>query len=347
MPTDATSPDPLDELLAAHYNALVTDLTTTLDLDAGLTEALQPRHFTNLTAHLHTRLDLDAGLAAILDPTPLPDADLPRPSEEGSWLTQLVELLGSLDAPTRLRLRARPDFITLISQAHFAPALDLDLTRALDRALAHALDLTRARNLTRDRARDLTLDLTLALDLARDLDLNLARDLACDLACDLAHARALDRDLDRNRARDRDLALARDLARNLDLDLDRARARDLARDLDLARILDAVLADIRDRALDLAESLELNRAWGDPDVPTVQQVRELGAHLKRLAEDFTGADLSRADLSTTNLEGVLWSSATRWPTGWVGRIHAESVDLGDGTFRVVGRGQPDREFADR
>jgi hypothetical protein len=333
MTTDATSPDPLDGLLEAHYNALVTDLTTTLDLDAGLAEALQPRHFTNLTGHLHTRLDLDAGLAAILNPTPLPDADLPQSSEEGSWPTQLVELLGSLDAPTRLRLRARPDFIKLISQTHLAPTLNLYRARARDLARAH--------DFARDLARDLAHDF--ARDLARDLDRDLDRARNLDRARDLDLARALDRaltlDLTLDRALDLALALALALARDLALALALAGALD--------RILDAVLVDVRDRALDLVEGLELNRAWGGSDVPTVEQVRELGAHLKRLAEDFTGADLSRADLSTTNLEGVLWSSATRWPTGWKDRMHAESINLGDGTFRVVGRGQPDREFADR
>jgi hypothetical protein len=343
MTTDAASPDPLDGLLEAHYNALVTDLTTTLDLDAGLAEALQPRHFTNLTAHLHTRLDLDAGLAAILDPTPLPDADLARPSEEGSWPTQLVELLGSLDAPTRLRLRARPNFIKLISQAHIAHALNLYRDRALDLTLDRDRAHDLAHDFARDLARDLDRDLDRALNLARARDLDLARALDRALNRDLA----LDLDLDRDRALDRALNRALDLALALALALDRDLALALALARALDRILDAVLADVRDRALDLVEGLELNRAWGGSDVPTVEQVRELGAHLKRLAEDFTGADLSRADLSTTNLEGVLWSSATRWPTGWKDRMHAESINLGDGTFRVVGRGQPDREFADR
>ncbi|MGH3866771.1 MAG: TIR domain-containing protein, partial [Pseudonocardiaceae bacterium] len=62
----------LDRWLADQYRALVTDLTTALDLEAGLREAMIPARHADLVADLRDVLDVEAGLSAIVPATPDP-----------------------------------------------------------------------------------------------------------------------------------------------------------------------------------------------------------------------------------------------------------------------------------
>ncbi|WNZ48745.1 TIR domain-containing protein [Leptolyngbya boryana CZ1] len=103
----------------------------------------------------------------------------------------------SIDAPYKL---------AAIRAFYFARALDLDL----DRALARALDLALAHDFALDLTRALVLDCDRALDRARALIRVLDGALARDRALDLAHDFALDFALDLARDFARDLALAHD-----------------------------------------------------------------------------------------------------------------------------------------
>ncbi|GIG63789.1 hypothetical protein [Phytomonospora endophytica] len=50
--------------------------------------------------------------------------------------------------------------------------------------------------------------------------------------------------------------------------------------------------------------------------------------------DFTGADLSAAELGDVPLAGIRWSPATRWPDGWAGHVEALSVEREPGRYEI-------------
>jgi len=350
MTANNSSDDRLDSWLEAQFTAFVHDLTGTVDIQAGFAEAIQSSRFTELVTDLDGLLNLGAGLAAILPTTPSSDPSPAAPSaahddaQPRSWATRYAAMFTSLDAPTRLGLRTHPLHAALRSSVGLLTELDpvarraQTLTEAL-RARAHARahdltrDLARDLDLARDRARDLDRDLARARARDRDRDLALDRDRALDRALARAHARA--HDLARGLARDLDLARARD--RDLDRALDRARAlaHDLAHDLDLARAraLDLARALARDLARDLVhENLDARSA----DPTSLLGLRDV---LDQVADDFIGADLRSASLDGVSLEGIRWSTATRWPADWEERIRAGSFELEPGVFEIGGRGR--------
>lgn len=66
--------------------------------------------------------------------------------------------------------------------------------------------------------------------------------------------------------------------------------------------------------------------------------RELLAALDSLTLDFTDADLRQTDLTGLDLEGVQWSSRTRWPADWEVLIAEHSEDIGHDLYEVRHRG---------
>ncbi|HEY1175721.1 MAG TPA: hypothetical protein VGF17_06160, partial [Phytomonospora sp.] len=50
--------------------------------------------------------------------------------------------------------------------------------------------------------------------------------------------------------------------------------------------------------------------------------------------DFTGADLSAADLDDVPLTGIRWSPATRWPAGWAGHVAERSAEREPGVYVI-------------
>lgn len=293
--------DAVDQWLADQRCAMVNDLATTLDLEAGLREVMIPARYADLIADLHGVLDVEAGLSAIVSATPDDSSDAdpgesPPDPHLATGLHGLVRAIASASPTSRLAMRTQPApiLIDALARAHdHADKLALILARARDR------DLARARALARDRA--------LARALAH------ARDRAHDLARDLDH----DRDRDRPHAHD----IARALAHALDLDLahDRAHARALALvdDLVHARARARALARAHDRAHARALASALDE-------------------LHRALNNFTGADLREADLAGVSLDGLRWSVTTQWPPGWAEQIKRDSVKVKPGIFEVRG-----------
>ncbi len=118
----ASRPDvSLDQWLAAQHRDMVTDLAATLDVEAGLREAMIPARHADIVADLGSVLDVEAGLSAIVaDPTP------PKPRE-------LAGAAASRGPSTRFaRLVGCSDYEDPAFQQLSAPVQDVDaLTRVL------------------------------------------------------------------------------------------------------------------------------------------------------------------------------------------------------------------------
>ena len=50
--------------------------------------------------------------------------------------------------------------------------------------------------------------------------------------------------------------------------------------------------------------------------------------------DVVGADLTSADLAGLSLDGVRWSSDTRWPEDWEAWVRDNSVPITDDVFEI-------------
>jgi hypothetical protein len=349
----------LDQWLADQHRHTVTDLATTLNLEAGLREAMIPVRHANLVADLGGVLNVEAGLSAIVPTAPEPtphehdasgyatDAELPTtegfetdPKQASPDPTSLTDLEGLVRAAaswslsTRLAMRNYPTFT-------LAHALVGDLAHERDRALdlasalAHTCGSDRASAL--DRLRTSALDRVLdRLRDDRDSDSDLAsalasaRDNALDLGVALAHYLA--RDLDHYHASAH--ASAGDLASALVSDLASAlaRASTLTRALDLAHTIARVLADTSDSDSDLDRIRDLARALASD----LNRTTRLVADFYRALNDFTGADLSNVDLAGITLDRLRWSTATKWPPQWDEQVRRNSVQIGNGIFEVRG-----------
>jgi hypothetical protein len=339
----------LDQWLADQHRHTVTDLAATLDLEAGLREAMIPVRHANLVADLGGILDVEAGLSAIVPTAPdltphepepnasryATDAELPTtegfetdPNQASPDPTSLTDLEGlvrvaaSRSPSTRLVMRNCPTFnLARDIVGDIDSTLDIDRDRA-GRDLAHAFNLARA------RAREIDRDIDRALDIDRDID-RARRDLAH--AFNLARARANARDIDHalaSASRDIDHALA-SASRDIDHDFYRVlvgvlvRARARALDIDHALVsasCDLDLDLVRDLALDLARDLD--------------RTTRLVADFYHALNDFTGADLRSVDLAGISLDGLRWSTATQWPSQWGEQVRRDSVQIGDELFEV-------------
>ena len=330
---DSHLEDGLDRWLANQHYQLIAHLTATVNIDAGLREALIRTHHTDLVADLNRSLDVEAGLAAIVPVTPATapqnvlspphpnpaDAEFvtetisaqghAEPTDLDALLQKLRQASTSWDPRTRLILRAHPIFILgdLRDSERILDNLGRISRQALVRALDRDLDL--AHTLARIPDRHLNLALGLTLDLALAFDHASARVRANDLTRDLDYALAL------ASALTRDLALALGLALDLAGDLGRA----LDRDLDLARAL-ATALDF-DLARDLAFALD-------------RTSRTL-FYLHDVLSDVTDIDLHQIDLTGVPLEGLRWSDRTQWPPEWEEQIRRDSVQIAKGVFEVA------------
>ncbi|GGU84356.1 hypothetical protein GCM10010260_16750 [Streptomyces filipinensis] len=66
--------------------------------------------------------------------------------------------------------------------------------------------------------------------------------------------------------------------------------------------------------------------------------------ISKARDDFTGSDLSDANLESVNLTGLRWSDSTIWPPGWEERVRRSSEEKEPGVYVInsSGSGQPSR-----
>lgn len=342
----------LDQWLATRLATLLDALDTALNLDTGLADAQLPGLQSVLTKSLDEVLDLDTGLRRIL-PTqqatppsaPKPPASPSNGTSTGTTLGKFINDFRSLPVHVRLTARAWFPLRQLVTVRSFARltllAHDIEYTRDLNRAHDLALDFGRNLALARDLAyaRDSNLDRTIDHIVALARDLTQAHDL------DIAHSQAHDLDCELNQAvlMTHALTFARALA--LTYALDRGPAPDLDGDLHIAPDLDIDL----DLARALAHHFALALVSKLPPEPAnrdrINFIHELIADVDSLEDAMTnmaGIDLTQMDLRGIQLEGLRWTTTTRWPMAQVEQIRQNSVEVQPGIFEVRHRGDTDR-----
>lgn len=266
-------------------------------------------------------IDVDGGLRAIVPDTQPQAGESESAAERNPHATLglVADLLGAQTLEYRLGHRLEPALDALAGL--FAVAIVRALTAAVLAELGRSTDsrqvLRRARTevggLARGGALDRGLDLAFERlgDFAETRDADTIRRMAGDL----------DRALDRGDAR-----AAGDLARSMAVRLDeiRAQLRDLARER-AGHLGDRLRASL-ERDVDRCPegNAVLAAAWATA--------------LDRARHDFAGADLSGVALGRFTLDGLLWSSATRWPSDtWRGQVRADSAMIGPDLYEIRGR----------
>jgi hypothetical protein len=110
----------------------------------------------------------------------------------------------------------------------------------------------------------------------------------------------------------------------------------------LGRLVDTVLADALQEAMTRARRISATLARTDTrlaatvntaDADDVQRAVQV---LEAALSDAIDADLSTTDLDDVPLEGVLWSSGTRWPPHLADQVRETSEQIAPDRFRIVG-----------
>jgi hypothetical protein len=225
MNPESESQQALNQWLIERHNKLIRDLAETLDLEAGLRDAMIPARHTRLVAELRDALDVESGLGAIVHDTG--EETLKSTSEvtinldEISELRDLVQILASQDARGRLEFRThsatRSYLRSYACGCIYVCDAVLDLTsRSID-AIEQAVRANQDRSFATARA--VAEARTLIRNLTEFTDRTATPDQGFD--ADLRHSRQLARELTGVLDRADTLRIARELARSLEEDLDR------------------------------------------------------------------------------------------------------------------------------
>lgn len=224
MNSGSNSEQAIHRWLTDQFNALILDLAETLDLEAGLHDAMIPARHVGLVDELRNVLDIESGLGAIVrdstQDTPGSTAETTINLSEITQLHDLVERLSSQNPRDRLEFRThsarRSDLRSYACGCVYLCVFALDLTsHAIDRieqALSnnrdHSFGTTRAVAVARTLIRDLTAltDRTTTLDQGFDASLQRTRKTVDELV----------RVLDVGGALEAGGELARSLAEDLD-----------------------------------------------------------------------------------------------------------------------------------
>lgn len=357
---------PDEDWLSDRLSRIDEVLDTFLDIDAGLAEARLPGLQHALVDALEDVIDVESGLAAIVGGGARADridvrgagSDLSRfasdiatapPSERlaaRSWLP--LPELAQVGKIAELELQALQAARELeeISKAHLDGDDFAIFTSALADQRGHAAQIIDALVAEAGRGATKVLDLTTAI--TRDPDLDHDRSYALDHA--LSRARTLEHNLGMlqtwmagrsgervkywaskmwlrevcgyARLLDQSLtgALARCLNHTRHCVSDEAMRQALAGDVSHVMALDLVdkTCEVRDR-----RRAELVRSVADAVDAVVQA-----------ASQVVGADLSDVDLRGVPLEGLRWSSTTRWPPDWEAWVHRNSVSVGRDLYAI-------------
>ncbi|HUQ58962.1 hypothetical protein [Lentzea sp.] len=255
---------------------------------------------------------LHAGLAEVV-----PSGGVPWPAEP---LAALVDELAALPGAERLAARAWLPVELLAGVPHLATCA------ARTRGVAHALDDPRRYAITRPQAR-----IHIA-HLCRDLRLGVAGETGLHaLAVELSdllkepspHAHVAVRNL-AHRLADR---VRYELEGLLDRIVHRLRAAGSA-----PRLADAFAgAAEAHAAAERHEVADLEAALTEPIHRLVTAVTSM-----------VGVDLAAADLDGVPLDGVRWSTETRWPPHWQDWVRHNSLRVAEGVFQIRRRGTGSR-----
>lgn len=285
---------------AEQYAGLITDLSLTLDLEAGASEATQAGHFSALAADLSGLLDIAAGQrasGAVTEPGGCrPVSSLTVRTGDHTWVERFALDLVMIGAPARLDLRLNPHYLEIRDTIH--RTADLDLVGDLDRALARTHDLfqeseeaqSRALSVARvARDRNYAADYRSSVSRAIDFALVCVRrlmdalDAPCQLALDLVERLARDLDIVRDvlhvssepvaYSYNHGLTLAHDLTLSVELALTGVRDRAEKRRNELHNVREQI------HAVDPARGLARNHYDVTKDV----------AYSHRLLGDLSGA----------------------------------------------------------
>lgn len=339
-------------------------LDQVLDVDSGLAEARLPGLQHTLVDVLEDVVDVESGLAAIVGGARPDRFDV----RGGCDLSRFAD--GIAVAPPGERLAARRWLpLAELSQVGKVAGLEvraLQVARELEgmHRVRHdgdsAFDIftsalgdqrhhaTQIINSLYTEARGDTATLALTTAITRDPDLDHDRSYAVEHA--LIRARTLERHLSilqtslgrrpipsRSWASDRQLGEACMLARLLDHALTGALARCLdhtrhcVRDETMRQVLAGDLTQVL--ALDLVQDADAE----ERDRHRAELVRSIvGAvdDVVHAATQVIGVDVSNVDLRDIPLEGLRWSSTTRWPPDWADWVHRNSVTLGRDLFAI-------------
>jgi hypothetical protein len=283
--------------LTRQRASLMGGLADALNLEAGLQELLVPERHADLVDDLDDILDIETGLAAIVPHVPAANAD-PGITTGGTATGGRHSLR---DLARRIRQMDNQSRLR-IRQRYEWNVLDLDLRIAAALATANKLheyfDPIQANELHNliEHARNLAIDVQ-AFDVA--MHLKTAHQLACMRNTESKTGELIDQ-----------VNTARILGHN-HVEFHRRHARDepvLIEALQLAFIMDLAVA---------TDSVGIDQ-------------------LTRARNDFTGLDLRTLDLADIRLEGVLWSTSTRWPPEREGQVRQDSVEIESGLFEVRG-----------
>lgn len=232
--------------------------------------------------------------------------------------------------------------------------LDVDLSESQRRgaAFTRALDTCQLLSLALQRSFDLAVEIARGAGPARVEPRSRAVTALFDEVLSRAHTMGIDvrrlssvprprlRTLDEAVSTIRAIDVVRDAARDLVLATARELTRDLASALDIVRdaTLDRASTWARTfahpRAASLAAALTHDldvRAEGF-DIDVVYSV----LRIEDAVTNLMGADLAHIGLHGIPLEGLRWSSATRWHTEWGEHVRRNSVEIKPDLYEIRG-----------
>ncbi|MEV0029542.1 hypothetical protein [Nocardia sp. NPDC050793] len=348
----------VDRWLAEQHQALIEDVTASLDIEAGLREILIPVQHNAYVAKLREELDIEAGLAAILSPPPTEPrhdrtdaASKARGAGESRALSEgktpaTAAAPGEVTAPgSRLDRDEEPDFSEVVdlsevgvwqpgsfpSWQSVSPDIRWVIRTLVYRGLNDACDAARY-------LKEKVLDEPLGLRLATSPTLD-CKSIILDFDKWLVIPEAL------KRVSKSQNAIAKTIpAQHSDeipsINKMLTHLEDLADFADhvakLARQVRNMVDTGTKATVPMPSSFAAERTtalWSHVSLLT----RELANQVIRVRgafNDFTGADLIDLEIGTEELDGIRWSSQTRWPPHWQAEIELDSVPIGSDVYQV-------------
>lgn len=316
-----------DDNPAADLTAVRQELLRVLDVEAGLADAMVAGRLTaGLDAALDPALDVEAGLDQILR----------GPRARLTALARFTDLLTSRPPRERLAVRAwlpmreLTDLGTIVGLTN---DLDDGLADALDTANRSALDQATLTRAVEDARTELSSCARRYLPVSRSSDgpsVGAAIDRAYDVLSDLA--RELPAGTAGADAVLRGVAAAVGTVRELRGFLSAVRL--LA--FDRARKVHANTRNITHVSafcLALAHDLDRDREVGRTPVVDRELITAIAA-LEKATTDVAGADLIDIGLTSIPLDGLRWSTTTRWPRAMADYVRRNSVEVEPGVYVI-------------